>query len=174
MPDLQKNSASKVCNESPEILIQTVMKDRVFQNCLTVELPYVSAEGSARHEGAEWSFNWVERVDTSRVPETLRVGVSLIHRRTGKVETPTGEHHLRLKEMELLLHFFQHVTVTFTREELLQMVWKCHPHLLTRTVDQTIATLRKKIEVAPEHPRFLQTVYGVGYRLVLPNATHSS
>jgi DNA-binding response OmpR family regulator len=30
-----------------------------------------------------------------------------------------------------------------------------------------MATLRKKIEADPEQPRFLQTVYGIGYRLVL-------
>ena len=57
--------------------------------------------------------------------------------------------------------------VAFSREELLQRVWNYHPDLLTRTVDQTVATLRKKIEADPEQPRFLQTVFGVGYRLVL-------
>jgi hypothetical protein len=43
---------------------------------------------------------------------------------------------------------------------LLELVWKCRPWLLTRTVDQTVATLRKKIEFDPGHPQFLQTVYG--------------
>ena len=101
------------------------------------------------------------------VPEVFRVGPSLIHRRTGRVETPNGERRLRAKELELIVHLYGNVTLTFSREKLLQLVWNCAPGLVTRTVDQTMATLRKKIELEPDQPRFLQTVYGIGYRLVL-------
>jgi DNA-binding response OmpR family regulator len=120
-------------------------------------------------ESFEWSSALLERTRTrtSAAPEIFRIGPSLVHRRTGRVESPLGEHRLRAKELELIAHLYDHVTVTFTREELLQRVWNCHPDLLTRTVDQTVATLRKKIEVDPEQPRFLQTVFGIGYRLVL-------
>ena len=101
------------------------------------------------------------------IPDVFRVGPSVVHRRTGKVETPAGKQQLRAKELELLMHLYEHVTITFTRGELLQRVWNYAPGLLTRTVDQTMATLRKKIESDPERPRFLQTVYGTGYRLVI-------
>ena len=100
-------------------------------------------------------------------PEVFRVGPCVVHRRTRTVESPGGKQRLRAKELELLLHLYEHVTTTFSREELLQRVWNCAPDLLTRTVDQTMATLRKKIESNPERPQFLQTVYGIGYRLVL-------
>jgi len=103
----------------------------------------------------------------SSVPDVFRVGPTLIHRRTGRVETPKGEQRLRAKELELIVHLYVNVTLTFSREKLLQLVWNCAPGLVTRTVDQTMATLRKKIELDPEQPRFLQTVYGIGYRLVL-------
>lgn len=118
-------------------------------------------------ESLEWSSALVERMRPSDTPEVFRVGPSLIHRRTGRVESPTGENRLRAKELELVAHLYEHATITFSREELLERVWNCHPDLLTRTVDQTMATLRKKIEMDPEQPKFLQTVYGVGYRLVL-------
>ena len=101
------------------------------------------------------------------VPELFRVGPSVVDRRTGDVATPIGKQRLRAKELELLKHLYEHVRRTFTREELLQLVWNCAPNLVTRTVDQTVATLRKKIELDPERPRFVQTVYGIGYRLVL-------
>ena len=101
------------------------------------------------------------------LPEVFRVGPSVVHRRTGEVESPSGKQRLRAKELELLMHFYEHATTTFSREDLLQRVWNYAPDLLTRTVDQTVATLRKKIELEPERPRFLQTVYGIGYRLVL-------
>jgi two-component system, OmpR family, alkaline phosphatase synthesis response regulator PhoP len=101
------------------------------------------------------------------LPEVLRVGPVVVYSRTGTVESPAGKQQLRAKELELLVHLYEHVTITFTRGELLQRVWKYAPGLLTRTVDQTMATLRKKIERDPERPQFLQTVYGTGYRLVL-------
>lgn len=106
------------------------------------------------------------RLDRS-LPEQFRVGDALIDRRTGRVQRPDGEERLRAKELELLLHLYEHATITFTREQLLEDVWNFAATLVTRTVDQTIATLRKKIELDPDHPRLVQTVYGVGYRLVL-------
>lgn len=118
-------------------------------------------------ESLEWSSALVERTRTSVEPEVFRVGPSLIHRRTGRIESPGGARQLRAKELDLVAHLYEHATTTFTREELLERVWNCHPDLLTRTVDQTVATLRQKIEMNPQRPQFLQTVYGVGYRLVL-------
>ena len=104
----------------------------------------------------------------STVPEVFRVGPSLIHRGTRRVESPQGTCQLRLKEFELLIHLFDHATQTFSREALLQRVWNYQSSCITtRTVDQTVATLRKKIELDSTHPRFLQTVYRFGYRLVL-------
>jgi two-component system, OmpR family, alkaline phosphatase synthesis response regulator PhoP len=103
----------------------------------------------------------------STASEVFRVGASLIHRRSRRVESPQGEGRLRPKEFDLLLHLYEHVTQTFSREKLLQLVWNYPPGIVTRTVDQTIATLRKKIELDSVRPRFLQTVHGFGYRLVL-------
>jgi two-component system, OmpR family, alkaline phosphatase synthesis response regulator PhoP len=114
------------------------------------------------------SLDWRPQIERhGAVPEIFRVGPAVVHRHTGSVESPKGKQRLRAKELELLMHFYEHVTITFSREELLQRVWDYAPDLLTRTVDQTVATLRKKIESNPERPQFLQTVYGVGYRLVL-------
>ena len=120
---------------------------------------------NASTEVLDWRPAVMERAPS--VPEVFRVGRSLIHRRTGRVESPKGEHRLRAKELELILHLYENVALTFSRAKLLQLVWNCQPSLITRTVDQTVATLRKKIEVDPDQPRFLQTVYGIGYRLVL-------
>ncbi len=51
------------------------------------------------------------------------------------------------------------------RRRFLEEVWRQDRFPTTRTVDQTIARLRQKIEVDPAHPRHLLTVHGVGYRL---------
>jgi DNA-binding response OmpR family regulator len=106
------------------------------------------------------------RLDRSG-PAKLKVGNALVDRRTGRVDRPGSVQRLRAKELELLLHLYQNSAMTFTRQQLLQDVWNFAATLMTRTVDQTMATLRKKIESDPDQPQFLQTVYGVGYRLVL-------
>jgi DNA-binding response OmpR family regulator len=145
------------------------MKQQTFQTRTTRQSFGVPdcRENTGSTDDVEWSFGWRKPAGPGRETGMLRIGLLLLDRRTGKVETPAGKHRLRLKELELLMHLFQHAAITFTREELLQTVWNYQCRLLTRTVDQTIATLRRKIEVTPEHPRLIQTVYGIGYRLVL-------
>jgi DNA-binding response OmpR family regulator len=52
-----------------------------------------------------------------------------------------------------------------TRERFLDVVWGYTAFPTTRTIDNHIATLRAKLEPDPEHPCYLKTVHGVGYRL---------
>ena len=54
-----------------------------------------------------------------------------------------------------------------TRDELLDEVWGYDQYPTTRTVDNHIALLRSKFEEDPSNPRFLITVHGVGYKIVL-------
>ncbi len=54
-----------------------------------------------------------------------------------------------------------------TRDELLDEVWGYDQYPTTRTVDNHIALLRTKLEDDPSKPRYLITVHGVGYKLVL-------
>lgn len=51
-----------------------------------------------------------------------------------------------------------------TREELLEKVWGYSPTMQTRTVDNQILKLRKKIEAVPADPKHIITVHGIGYR----------
>ncbi|MBZ5497340.1 MAG: response regulator transcription factor [Acidobacteriia bacterium] len=52
-----------------------------------------------------------------------------------------------------------------TRDRFLDVVWGYAAFPTTRTVDNHIASLRAKLEPDPEHPRWIKTVHGVGYRL---------
>ncbi|OYP32256.1 response regulator transcription factor [Rhodopirellula sp. MGV] len=51
-----------------------------------------------------------------------------------------------------------------TRRELFQSAWEDDHVPNSRTIDQTISQLRKRIELDPKQPKIIQTVYGVGYR----------
>lgn len=53
----------------------------------------------------------------------------------------------------------------FTRQQLLEQAFGFDHYVFDRTIDVHVMNLRKKIEAAPARPRYLLTVYGVGYKL---------
>jgi two-component system, OmpR family, response regulator ResD len=71
---------------------------------------------------------------------------------------------LTQREFELLLFMARHPGQAFTRQQLMDQVWHYSFYTDTSTVTVHIRRLRSKIEVDPERPRFLETVWGVGYR----------
>jgi two-component system alkaline phosphatase synthesis response regulator PhoP len=71
---------------------------------------------------------------------------------------------LTYTEFELLRTLKAHPGRVFGREELLSRVWGQDFYGDTRTVDVHIRHLREKLNEDPTHPRFIETVRGVGYR----------
>lgn len=56
----------------------------------------------------------------------------------------------------------------FTRSEIIDKAFGFDHYVLERTVDAHVMNLRRKIELDPAHPRYVQTVYGRGYRMAEP------
>ena len=84
---------------------------------------------------------------------------------TGKqcIESNSGSgQKLRCKELELICYLYANAGRIISRDELLSKVWKCQQTMTTRTVDQTISSLRRKLGDDAESPRYLITVYDVG------------
>jgi DNA-binding response OmpR family regulator len=73
-------------------------------------------------------------------------------------------HGLSRKELELLRYFLAHEGQTLDRLRLLSDVWGPEENPTTRTIDNHVLKLRKKLERDPENPLHLVTVHGVGYR----------
>jgi DNA-binding response OmpR family regulator len=71
------------------------------------------------------------------------------------------------KELELLQYLAERAGRIVSRDELLRLVWRYAEVPITRTVDNFIARLRRKIELDPRHPRLIRTVHGDGYSLTL-------
>jgi two-component system alkaline phosphatase synthesis response regulator PhoP len=65
---------------------------------------------------------------------------------------------------DLLVYLMRHRGLVFTREQLLKDVWHYDQVYDTRTVDVHVRWLRERLGDDPEHPQFIQTVRGVGYR----------
>ncbi|MDZ7317110.1 MAG: response regulator transcription factor [candidate division KSB1 bacterium] len=70
------------------------------------------------------------------------------------------------KEFEILKYFIQNKGRTISRDELLDKVWGYEIYPTSRTVDNHIVKLRKKIEENPENPKHILTVYGIGYKYI--------
>ncbi|MGH7496477.1 MAG: response regulator transcription factor [bacterium] len=70
------------------------------------------------------------------------------------------------KEFEILRHLIAHRGQTVNRSELLDKVWGIDDYPSTRTVDNHILKLRKKIERDPANPDFIITVHGLGYKFL--------
>jgi len=69
------------------------------------------------------------------------------------------------REFELLRYLAERPNKVVGRTELLHEIWGYIETPLTRSVDNAIARLRRKIEPDPQHPRFIHTVHGDGYCL---------
>jgi DNA-binding response OmpR family regulator len=78
-----------------------------------------------------------------------------------------GPVELSHKEFELLKFFIEHAGQIVHRDQLLDQVWGYDIYPNSRTVDNFIVRLRKKIETNPAQPKHLLTVHGFGYKLVL-------
>jgi DNA-binding response OmpR family regulator len=73
---------------------------------------------------------------------------------------------LTAHEFKLLKYLVEHAERVLSREELLNEVWGYQSYPTTRTVDNHILKLRQKLEPDAAEPRYLQTVYGAGYKFV--------
>jgi len=74
---------------------------------------------------------------------------------------------LTVQEFKLLKFLASSPGHVFSRDELLNQVWGYNNYPSSRTVDNHVLRLRQSLEPDPANPRFLLTVHGAGYKLVL-------
>ncbi|MCI0841363.1 MAG: response regulator transcription factor [Chloroflexi bacterium] len=108
---------------------------------------------------------------TAAMPEpyegdTLRFDELSINPLTRQVVAAGKDVELTAKEFDVLLYLAQHPKQVFSREQLLNDVWDYLYAGDTSTVTVHIRRLREKIERDPARPRFIQTVWGVGYKFL--------
>jgi two-component system phosphate regulon response regulator PhoB len=91
-------------------------------------------------------------IDTDTMTLTVR----------GKTVTTTAT------EFRLIEYFARHAGRVFTREQLLDAVWRDTAFVTPRSIDVYVRRLREKIERDPEQPMMLRTVRGAGYKFEAP------
>jgi len=96
----------------------------------------------------------------------FQVGEARINQETWEISRADGgTERLTPKEMELLKYLHRQRGRVLSRDAILDAVWGVRYFGTTRTLDQCVAQLRRKIGDSGASPRFLKTVHGVGYKL---------
>ena len=107
----------------------------------------------------------LRRVDASvEAPEVVRAAGLTIDTAKRSVAVEGRSVDLTPTEYDLLLHFARSPGRVFTRSQLLDAIHGVAFESYERAIDAHIKNLRRKLEVDPASPKFLLTVYGVGYR----------
>ncbi|MCC3373564.1 response regulator transcription factor [Cohnella sp. REN36] len=108
-----------------------------------------------------------ERLTQSDVPQKDEIRTEAIHidKRSRQVFVNGTEAFLTSKEYDLLLFLMQNPNHVFSKDELFMKIWGMDSLGDIATVTVHISRLREKIEPDPSNPQYIETVWGVGYRL---------
>jgi DNA-binding response OmpR family regulator len=98
----------------------------------------------------------------------LQIGQLTINFDKRKVKLGSTIVDLTAKEFDLLAYFAQHPGRSYSRADLLSAVWGYQFSGYEHTVNSHINRLRTKIEENPADPKYIKTVWGIGYRFVEP------
>ncbi len=107
------------------------------------------------------------------LPETFPVGASHVNLAAQTVTRGTLVEQLSFYEVGILRLLSERKGEPVSREEILQKIWGLDAGPTNRTVDNFIVKLRRKLELAPDKPEHILTVYGFGYKLVCDGVSTS-
>ncbi|MDD2716717.1 MAG: response regulator transcription factor [Candidatus Wallbacteria bacterium] len=109
-----------------------------------------------------------KRAESEAVSRKIEFGEVSIDMDEFKVFVKGQDVEFTKLEIKILTFLYQNRGRVITRNQLLERVWDMESDVTTRTVDMHVSKIRKKIEDDPLNPRYLLTVYGMGYKLECP------
>ena len=114
-------------------------------------------------------FRRIEAMAHPEAETVIRVGDLRIDPAKRRAALGSKTLQLTAREFDLLAHFARHPGRVYSRAELLEQVWGYGYGGYEHTVNSHINRLRAKIEDDPAQPRYVLTVWGVGYKLFDPS-----
>ena len=105
-------------------------------------------------------------VATANPGEVFSIGAARIDAKRFELKRGKNAETLSARELKLLQLFHAHRGEVLSRDRLLNEAWGYGYHGTTRTLDQVIVQIRRKLGDSGDSPRHLLTVHGVGYKLV--------
>ena len=118
----------------------------------------------ARVNGLLRRSRWAEA--GAKPAEPVEVNGKQIDFESQQIITGEKKSMLTLMEANLLQFLVRHEGQAVSRKQILESVWGVRQDTDTRAIDNFIVRLRRYLEDDPQEPQYLQTVRGVGYRLV--------
>ena len=98
------------------------------------------------------------------LPASFSLGPVEVDGRRYQIQAHGKTHSLTPRELKLLSLFRERPGEVLSRDYLLDQAWGINYLGTTRTLDQHVVQLRKKVESTPAEPKWLLTVHGIGYR----------
>ncbi len=109
----------------------------------------------------------LRRTDAGKgLSRILRIGETTVDLVKGKVERGAEVFNLGHFELQILKLLVENAEQPVERNKLLDVIWGLEGFPATRTVDNHIVSLRRKIEPDPKDPRHIVTVHSIGYKFV--------
>jgi len=108
----------------------------------------------------------LRRSPETHSPEELTAGGLWLNLKTREANRDGTALNLTSREFDILAYMMQRKMQVITRDMLLDDVWGYEHYPTTRTVDNYILSLRKKIEPVPSSPKYIVTVHTTGYKFV--------
>ncbi|MCL5038453.1 MAG: response regulator transcription factor [Firmicutes bacterium] len=105
-----------------------------------------------------------ERQEAERANESISHGDLIIDRRTRTVKRAEKGVDVTAKEFDLLWLLAVNPSKVFTRDEILEKIWSSDYEADYKNVTVLVSRLRDKLEPDPANPRYIRTVWGVGYK----------
>lgn len=128
--------------------------------------PFSPSELVARVKAHLASFDRVVNSSSSYTnDDVIRIRGLKIDNISHKVWVDGAEKQLTTKEYDLLYFFAKHPGQVFSKEELFQRIWDQDSVGDIATVTVHVKKIREKIELDKDHPQYIETVWGVGYRM---------
>jgi len=126
----------------------------------------------ARIRGLLRRREWFEKqaVQQQPTPETIAINGRIVDFENLELRYRDDLVHLTLMEAKLLRYLIANAGRAVSRKTILEEVWDLQEDTDTRAIDNFIVRLRKYLEDAPNDPRILQTVRGIGYKFVNPDS----
>jgi DNA-binding response OmpR family regulator len=106
----------------------------------------------------------LRRFERPLAPEITRHGELIVDSGAMTLTVRGQQIETTATEFRLLEYLARHPGRVFTRDQLLDAVWRDTAYVTPRSVDVYVRRIREKIEVDPEQPLFLRTVRGAGYK----------
>jgi DNA-binding response OmpR family regulator len=105
--------------------------------------------------------------DSGQSNQVFRIGTNEIDPKTQMLKRGRATEELTARELKILQLMHARPGEVFSRDRLLSEVWGYNYFGTTRTLDQCIVQIRKKLGDSGESPKHLLTVHGVGYKLMV-------